>query len=63
MKNKVLETLYEKKGKYISIDEISSELEIPTSSVYEHIKSLINEGYSIESYSDNEFNTCISIYN
>ncbi|MDI6723519.1 MAG: biotin--[acetyl-CoA-carboxylase] ligase [Methanobacterium sp.] len=55
MKNKVLETLYEKKGKYISIDEISSELEIPASSVYEHIKSLINEGYSIESYSDNEF--------
>lgn len=48
MKNKVLETLYEKKGEYIPVEEISSKLEIPQSSVYEHIKSLINEGYTIE---------------
>jgi len=48
MKNKVLETLYEKKGEYIPIDEISLELEIPISSVFEHVKSLLNEGYVIE---------------
>lgn len=54
MKNKVLETLYEKKGKYIPLAEISSELEIPESSVQEHIKSLLNEGYTIECSDTNE---------
>lgn len=54
MKNKVLETLYEKKGKYVPIDKISSQLEIPQSSVQEHIKSLLNEGYTIECSRDNE---------
>ncbi|MGZ7117303.1 MAG: biotin--[acetyl-CoA-carboxylase] ligase [Methanobacterium sp.] len=54
MKNKVLETLYEKKGEYISIYQISLELEIPESSVQEHIKSLLNEGYTIECSDTNE---------
>ncbi|MGB9937929.1 MAG: biotin--[acetyl-CoA-carboxylase] ligase [Methanobacterium sp.] len=54
MKNKVLETLYEKKGEYIHINEISLELEIPESSVREHIKSLLNEGYTIECSPQNE---------
>jgi len=54
MKNKVLETLYEKKGEYVPVEEISSQLEIPSSSVYEHIKSLINEGYTIECSNENE---------
>ena len=54
MKNKVLETLYEKKGEFIPIEEISSELDIPSSSVNEHIKSLINEGYTIECSPENE---------
>ncbi|MGZ7135149.1 MAG: biotin--[acetyl-CoA-carboxylase] ligase [Methanobacterium sp.] len=54
MKNKVLETLYEKKGEYISIYKISLELEIPESSVQEHIKSLLNEGYTIECSDTNE---------
>ncbi|MEN4016978.1 MAG: biotin--[acetyl-CoA-carboxylase] ligase [Methanobacterium sp.] len=54
MKNKVLETLYEKKGKYIPIDEISSQLEIPESGVHEHIKSLLDEGYTIEYSPKNE---------
>lgn len=54
MKNKVLETLYEKKGKYISLEDISSELEIPQSSVNKHIKSLIDEGYTIECSEANE---------
>ncbi len=54
MKNKVLETLYERKGEYIPVDEISSKLEIPQSSVFEHIKSLINEGYNIECSNENE---------
>ncbi len=55
MKNKVLETLYEKKGEYVLVDEIAQELEIPESSVREHIKSLINEGYAVESSSNKEF--------
>lgn len=54
MKNKVLETLYEKKGEYVSLEEICSMLEIPESSVKEHIKSLLNEGYTIED-NDNEY--------
>ncbi|WP_414469341.1 biotin--[acetyl-CoA-carboxylase] ligase [Methanobacterium sp. ACI-7] len=54
MKNKVLETLYEKKGEYIPINQISSELDIPESSVQEHIKSLLNEGYTIEYSPENE---------
>jgi BirA family biotin operon repressor/biotin-[acetyl-CoA-carboxylase] ligase len=54
MKNKVLETLYEKKGEYIPIDEIALKLEIPESSVHEHVKSLLNEGYTIDCSPENE---------
>lgn len=54
MKNKVLETLYENKGEYVAIKKISSELEIPQSSVQEHIRSLLNEGYTIECSDDDE---------
>lgn len=54
MKNKVLELLYERKGKYIPIDEIYSQLEIPESGVHEHIKSLLDEGYTIEYSPKNE---------
>lgn len=54
MKNKVLETLYEKKGEYIPLDEISKELKIPESSIHKHIKSLLNEGYNIEYSPKNE---------
>ena len=54
MKNKVLESLYEKKGEYVEICEISSNLEIPESSVYEHIKTLSNEGFTIEYSPENE---------
>lgn len=55
MKNKVLEALYEKKGEYVPIDDLASKLEIPVSSVQEHITSLENEGYMIEMSSDKEF--------
>lgn len=54
MKNKVLETLYDKKGKYVPLEEISAILEIPDSSVQEHIKTLLNEGYTIEVSPENE---------
>ena len=54
MKNKVLETLYDKKGEYIDICEISSMLEIPESSVHEHIKTLSNDGFTIEFSPENE---------
>lgn len=55
MKNRVLEALYEKKGDYVPIDDIVSELEIPETSIEKHIESLINEGYTIESSHDNQF--------
>lgn len=55
MKNKVLEALYEKKGDYVPIDDLVSELEIPKTSIEKHIKSLINEGYTIESSQDSQF--------
>jgi BirA family biotin operon repressor/biotin-[acetyl-CoA-carboxylase] ligase len=55
MKDKVLEALYEKKGEYIHIDDIASKLEIPVVEVQEHITSLKNEGYIIETSSDKEF--------
>jgi BirA family biotin operon repressor/biotin-[acetyl-CoA-carboxylase] ligase len=54
-KNKVLEALYEKKGEYVHIDDLASKLEIPVSSVQEHITSLENEGYTIEMSSKGEF--------
>ncbi len=54
MKNKVLESLYENKGEYVAIKKISSELEIPQSSVQEHIRSLLNEGYTIECSENDE---------
>ena len=55
MKDKVLETLYEKKGEYVHIKHIASQLEIPVSEVEEHVTSLKNEGYIIEVSSDEEF--------
>ena len=55
MKDKVLETLYEKKGEYVHINHIASQLEIPVSEVEEHVTSLKNEGYIIEVSSDEEF--------
>lgn len=55
IKNKVLETLYEKKGEFVNIDELVSGLEIPASSIKEHIKSLIDEGYTVEISPDGEF--------
>ncbi len=54
MKDKVLEVLYEKRGEYVPIDDIASKLEIPVSTVQEHITSLKNEGYTIEISSENE---------
>ncbi|MEN6291910.1 MAG: biotin--[acetyl-CoA-carboxylase] ligase [Methanobacterium sp.] len=55
MKDKVLETLYEKKGEYVHINNLASRLEIPVSEVHEHVTSLKNEGYIIETSSDEEF--------
>lgn len=55
MKNRVLEALYEKKGDYVPIDNLVSELEIPETSIEKHVESLINEGYTIESSPDNQF--------
>lgn len=55
MKDKVLETLYEKKGEYVHINHIASQLKIPVSEVEEHVTSLKNEGYIIEVSSDEEF--------
>jgi len=55
MKDKVLEALYEKKGKYIHIDDLTSKLEIPEAEAREHINSLKNEGYTIETSSNKEF--------
>lgn len=55
MKDKVLETLYEKKGEYVHINHIASQLEIPVAEVEEHVTSLKNEGYTIEISSDEEF--------
>ncbi|HEX3013907.1 MAG TPA: biotin--[acetyl-CoA-carboxylase] ligase [Methanobacterium sp.] len=48
MKDKILEALYEKKGSYIPIDDITSKFEIPVVELQEHITSLQNEGYTIE---------------
>lgn len=48
MKDKVLESLYEKKGEYVPTRDIASRLEIPVAEVQEHITSLQNEGYTIE---------------
>jgi len=55
MKDKVLEALYDEKGEYVHIDDLSSRLEIPISEVQEHITSLQNEGYTIETSSNNKF--------
>ena len=55
MKDKVLEVLYEKKGEYTYIDELASQLEITEAEALEHIKSLKNEGYTIETSSNNKF--------
>jgi BirA family biotin operon repressor/biotin-[acetyl-CoA-carboxylase] ligase len=55
MKDKVLEALYEKKGEYVPIDDLASKLEIPVSSLQEHITSLENEGYTIERSSEDGF--------
>lgn len=55
MKNKVLEALYEKKGEYVPINDLASQLEIPVSSIQEHITLLKNEGYTIETLEDNTF--------
>ena len=55
MKDKVLEALYEKKGEYIHIDNLASQLEIPVAEAREHINSLKNEGYTIKTSSNEEF--------
>ncbi|MBI5681192.1 MAG: biotin--[acetyl-CoA-carboxylase] ligase [Methanobacterium sp.] len=52
MKNKVLESLYEKKGEFVSIDELTSQLGFEHSQILDHIKTLKKEGYTINISND-----------
>lgn len=55
MKNKVLEALYEKKGEFVSIEELASQLEFEHLQILEYIKTLENEGYTINRSKNNDF--------
>ncbi|HII94274.1 MAG TPA: bifunctional biotin--[acetyl-CoA-carboxylase] synthetase/biotin operon repressor, partial [Candidatus Methanofastidiosum sp.] len=48
MKSKILEIL-EKKGSYVSGEEISKEIGISRAAIWKHIKKLRELGYEIES--------------
>ena len=49
MKEEILRILWENKGAYISGEQISQSLEVSRTAIWKHIKSLKEEGYSIES--------------
>lgn len=48
MRNKILEELYNNKGKYVSGEVLRSKLGISRTAVWKHINGLKSEGYSIE---------------
>jgi BirA family biotin operon repressor/biotin-[acetyl-CoA-carboxylase] ligase len=55
MKNKVLEALYEKKGEFVGIEELTSQLGFEHSKILEYIKTLETEGYTINISENGEF--------
>lgn len=51
MKNRIVEVLKENKGKFISGQALSDELDVSRTSISNHMKTLKEEGYKIESVS------------
>lgn len=49
MKEEILRILWENKGTYVSGEQISQSLAVTRTAIWKHIKSLKEEGYSIES--------------
>lgn len=46
--NPILLVLYEKKGEYVALDDITSEIDVPETEISDAIHSLKEEGYDIE---------------